>query len=95
MKTILLGCAATLVLGTAALAQTADISTITCADLAAMDADGITTLMFWIDGYMGGMAEDPTFDLERLGANIDGAVALCSESPDLTVMEVLQTAENG
>ena len=95
MKTILLGCAAALALGTAAIAQTADISTITCADLSTMQPDGITTLMFWIDGYMGGQAEDPTFDLERLGANIDGAVALCAESPDLTVMEVLQTAENG
>jgi hypothetical protein len=95
MKTLILGCATTLVLATTAIAQTADISTITCADLDTMDADGITTLMFWIDGYMGGQADDPTFDLDRLGANIDGAIALCAEGPDRTVLEVLQTAENG
>lgn len=73
----------------------ADIAAITCADLATMGPDGITTLMFWINGHMGGQAEDPTCDLERLGTDIDGAVAPCAESPDLTVMEVLQTAENG
>lgn len=76
-------------------AQSADISTITCADLATMDQDGITTLLFWIDGYMGGLAEDPTFDLDRLGANIEGAVALCQQNPDSSVMDVLYTAENG
>lgn len=85
----------TLAPATAALAQSADISTITCADLATMDPDGITTLLFWIDGYMGGLAEDPTFDLDRLSANIDGAVALCQQNPGSTVMDALHTAENG
>ena len=82
-------------LATTALAQSADISTITCADLATMDQDGITALLFWLDGYMGGQAEDPTFDLDRLGTNIDGAIALCQQSPDSTVMDALYTAENG
>ncbi|PLL10744.1 hypothetical protein C0V75_18820 [Tabrizicola sp. TH137] len=82
-------------LASPALAQSADISTITCADLATMDQDGITTLLFWIDGYMGGQAQDPTFDLDRLSANIDGAIALCQQNPGSSVMDALYTAENG
>lgn len=86
---------ATTLLSSAAFAQSADISTIACKDLATMNADGITTMMFWIDGYMGGAAEDPTFDLDRLMANIDTAMTTCGENPDMTVMDALNQAENG
>lgn len=95
MKSIALGSVVALALAGAALAQSADVSSITCNDLVSMDQDGITTLMFWIDGYMGGSADDSTFDLDRLGANIDGALSLCENNPDMTVMDALMRAENG
>lgn len=94
MKLLATTLAATL-LSTAAFAQSADVSTIACKDLATMNADAITTMMFWIDGYMGGAAEDPTFDLDRLMANIDAAMTTCGENPDMTVMDALHQAENG
>jgi acid stress chaperone HdeB len=78
-----------------ATAETVDVSTITCADLAAMPVESISMLLTWIDGYMGGAATDATFDVERLQANIDGATAACATDPTATLMSVLQTAENG
>ncbi|MEH7828373.1 HdeA/HdeB family chaperone [Gemmobacter denitrificans] len=84
--------AATL-LSSPALAQSTDVSTIKCADLATMDADGIATLMIWVDGFMGGAAEDPTFDLDRLGTNMDGAGTICANNPDMSVMDALAQAE--
>jgi hypothetical protein len=79
----------------AALAQTADVASITCADLATMDADGVTALLFWVDGYLGGQAGDTGFDLERLQANIDGAGAACANDPSLSVLDAVAQAENG
>ncbi len=95
MKTKLAALAVMLATGSTAFAQSMDVSTVTCADLATMEPDGITTLLFWIDGYMGGAAEDATFDLDRLMTNIDGALAMCADNADSTVMEVLEQAENG
>ena len=82
-------------LSTGAFAQSMDVATVTCADLATMDADSITTMLFWIDGYMGGAAEDATFDLDRLMANIEGAMSSCAENPTAKVMDVLHSVENG
>lgn len=78
-----------------ALADTADISTITCADLAEMPTDSVAMLLTWIDGDMGGQASDTGFDVEHLQTNIDGAAALCAENPDSPLMDVLHQAENG
>lgn len=80
---------------TIASAEAADIATIKCSDLASMPPESISMLLTWIDGYMGGQASDTSFDIERLGANIDAASQLCTEQPDATLMDVLNTAENG
>lgn len=77
------------------LADTTDIATITCADLAEMPADSVAMLLTWIDGYMGGQASDTGLDVGRLQTNIDGAATLCAENPDFPLMDVLHQAENG
>lgn len=79
----------------AAFAESTDIAAITCGDLAAMPPESIAMVLTWIDGYMGGAAEDTSFDVERLQANIDGATTACSADPAATLMDVLHTAENG
>ncbi|WP_225026550.1 HdeA/HdeB family chaperone [Xinfangfangia pollutisoli] len=76
-----------------AAAEAVDVNTITCADLATIDAEGVTALMFWVDGYLGGVAGDTNFDLERLKANIDGAAALCTSSPDASLIDLISAAE--
>ena len=94
MKSLALGCVVALALAGPGFTQSVDVSTITCNDLVSMDQDGITTLLFWIDGYMGGAADDASFDLDRLGANIDGALGLCENNPDMAVMDALMRVEN-
>ncbi len=84
-----------LALPCAAFAESADISTITCADMAEMPAEAVAMLLTWIDGYMGGQASDTGFDMERLQANIDGAAEACTADPSATLMDVLHAAENG
>lgn len=78
-----------------AVAEAADIATITCTDLATMPPESISMLLTWIDGYMGGAASDTSFDVERMQANIDGAIAACTATPDAALMDVLHAAENG
>ena len=43
---------------------------------------------------MGGAADDASFDLDRLGTNIDGALGLCENNPDMAVMDALMRVEN-
>jgi acid stress chaperone HdeB len=95
MKTLVAAALIGLVSPCAAFAESADISTITCADLAEMPADSVAMLLTWIDGYMGGQASDTGFDVERLQANIDGAAEACTADPSASLMDVLHTAENG
>ena len=95
MKKIAAAAVLGLGLSHAALAQSMDIATITCADLTAMPAESVSMLLTWIDGYMGGQASDTGFDVERLQANIDGAAEMCGADPSATLMDVLHAAENG
>lgn len=67
---------------TGAMAQTTDIA-------------AITMVLTWIDGYMGGAATDTSFDVDRLQANIDGVIQVCSTDATANLMDVLYAAENG
>lgn len=87
--------AAPIALTQAAFAQTTDIAAITCGELAAMPLESISMVLTWIDGYMGGAAQDTSLDVERLGANIDAATQACAADPAAKLMDVLYAAENG
>lgn len=80
---------------TGTMAQTTDIAAITCGDLAAMPPESITMVLTWVDGYMGGAATDTSFDVDRLQANIDGVIQVCSTDATANLMDVLYAAENG
>jgi hypothetical protein len=67
---------ATLVVSAAALAVAAaaparadpvDMSTITCGQLMAMPADGVSFMLTWVQGYMAGTEEELRMDPEVLG----------------------------
>ncbi|WP_159082459.1 HdeA/HdeB family chaperone [Paragemmobacter aquarius] len=81
--------------GGAVQAGTFDVSKVTCGELTALPEDQMNKLLFWMDGYMGGAAEDVTYDDERLQQNMDAALSACGGTPDATVMELLDKAENG
>lgn len=90
----LLAAAALSCLGGAASAQPVDIATLTCADLTTLDAEAIAIVFYWLDGYVGGQAEDTSFDLQRLLANMEGSKKLCDQDPSSTVMDVVIQAES-
>jgi hypothetical protein len=87
-------CAAGMMLGiSSARAETVDIATLKCADLAGMSADDLAFVITWIDGYLGGRAEDTRFDTDRASNNIDAAVAACKEDDQQSVLSAIKDAE--
>ena len=94
MKTTLKIAAAalTLVAATPVLAQQVDISTITCADAAAMDANALTLTIAFIDGYTGGEAGDTVLDIDRLGGDLDKVKAACEADATVTLMDAMKGA---
>jgi hypothetical protein len=73
-----------------AAAESLDVATIKCSDLAAMSQDEGAILIMWLHGYYGGMAGDTVIDFDAL-STVAGAVGeSCAESPDTGVMTVLK-----
>ena len=88
-------CALTLGVAAPALAEPIDIATITCEGFAALDAQTKGALLMWMDGYTGGVNEDSTFDLERLGVNTADADAACTADPSRSLLEVMTEVTSG
>ena len=78
---------------TTARAEVLDVATLKCADLKDMKEDGIAFLITWIDGYMGGKADDTRFDSERMSSNIDAAVKACEDDDQQSLLSVIKDAE--
>jgi acid stress chaperone HdeB len=86
---------ATLVVSAAALAAAAmaparadpvDMSTITCGQLMAMPADGVSFMLAWVQGYLAGADEELSMDPDALGKSIDATVAYCKENQEMSVL---------
>jgi len=75
-------------------AESLDISTLKCSDLADMKAEEIGMLLAWIDGYLGGQSDDTRLDLDRFNANADAAAKTCEEDPSTGLLTALKDAEN-
>lgn len=92
MKTTVTLALAALTIGFAApvMAEAVDVSTLTCEAVSTMDKDTVGALLMWMDGYTGGTVEDATFDPERLGQNVDDAIAACGADASRSLLEVMQ-----
>ncbi len=84
----------TLTVGPAA-AETVDISTLRCSDIANMKPDEAGMILIWIDGYLGGQADDTRLDLDRFSSNADAAAKACEDNPDIGILTALKAAEAG
>lgn len=92
------GTAAAMFVGATAFANaddTVDVSTITCEEANAMDAETVTMIMFFIDGYTGGEAGDPVFDAARLSADIEKVLTSCATEPAKNLMGAMKEALAG
>ena len=72
-----------------------DVSAITCEVASAMDAETVTMIIFFIDGYTGGEAGDPVLDAERLSADIEKVLTACVSDPSKTLMAAMKEALAG
>lgn len=71
-------------------AETIDISTVKCSDLATMKEDETSYLLIWLHGYYGGKAGDTTIDLEALGDSGKAIGEKCGANPELGLMTAIQ-----
>jgi acid stress chaperone HdeB len=76
-----------------ATSETVDIATIRCSEIASMNEQAIVIMMSWMDGYLGGRAEDTRLDWDRAQSNADAADKACQEDPTAGVLSVLKEIE--
>ncbi len=84
--------AASLFAAVPAFADTLDVSTVTCEVAGALDAETLTLLVFFIDGYTGGEAGDAVFDAARLKGDMEKVSAACTADPAKTLMDAMKEA---
>ena len=75
-------------------AETLDIATLKCADIADSKPDEIAIVLAWIDGYLGGRADDTRFDLDRFSTNADAAAKACEADPNSALLTIIKDAES-
>jgi len=76
-------------------AETLDISTLKCADIVEMSPEEGAILLAWIDGYLGGRADDTRLDMDRFNSNAESAGEACEADPNAGLLTVLKAAEAG
>ncbi len=77
----------------AAKAEPVDMSTITCAQLASMPADGVSFMLTWTQGYLAGTNEEVSMDPDALGKSIDATVAYCKDNPEMSVLNATKESD--
>jgi hypothetical protein len=70
-----------------------DVATLKCSDFEKMSPAAAGAVMSWIDGYMGGRAEDTRMDVDRLQQNADAAQKICNTDPSQGILSVLKDVE--
>ena len=74
-------------------AETLDIATLKCSDIADSSPEEVGMMLAWIDGYLGGRADDTRLDLDRFTANADEAAKACEQDPNAGLLTVIKAAE--
>ena len=67
-------------------ADAVDMSTVTCGQLMAMPAEGVSFMLTWVQGYLAGTDEELSMDPDALGKSIDATVAYCKENEEMSVL---------
>jgi len=76
-------------------ANVLDISAIKCSDLPKYNSDQLSYILVWADGFMGGKADDTTFDLDRFEKNSNKVKELCNTANQETgLLTIIKQAES-
>lgn len=70
-----------------------DMSTITCEQLTTNTEAAQSGIIFWIDGYLAGSADDLMLNLDRMTANIAEVNRVCAASPKRSVLDIVKKYE--
>lgn len=70
-----------------------DIATLTCNQMAAMKPEQIGLVLIWIEGYLGGRADDTVFSVARVQNNAAEVNRVCKESPARGVLDIIEKYE--
>ncbi len=76
----------------AAKAELVDMSTLTCAQLMALEQADATFFLAWMDGWLAGQADNTTIEVDDLEAQIEEIVGICTDSPELGAMTAAKQA---
>ncbi|RDJ24121.1 hypothetical protein DWF00_03275 [Bosea caraganae] len=72
--------------GSAARAQSIDLTRATCADFSGMNGNDQAQLSLWLAGYFAGGGQKPLLDLDKIIAAPAALQALCGKSPQLSLL---------
>jgi hypothetical protein len=73
-------------LGTSAMAQTTDISNVTCANFLTLNAADQAQLALWLAGYFAGSAQRPVINRALTGAAPAALLQLCTKMPAILLI---------
>ena len=72
-----------------AAAETVDMATVKCADLANMKEDEANVMFFWLLGYAGGQASDTTIDISAMDSIGKSIGEYCAANPDVGLVSAV------
>jgi HdeA/HdeB family len=75
-----------LILTAQALAESVDMSTLTCEQTLAGNAEDMTTTLIWLDGWLAGQADSTMLDPDQLGKQVEGILTVCQENTSMSLM---------
>jgi acid stress chaperone HdeB len=77
------------------LAESVDMSTITCEQLMSGSGEDAGNLLIWVDGWLAGQADETMLDSETLGAQVEGIAAICQDNPAMSIINAAKQYING
>jgi len=67
-----------------------DILTLTCAEMETLPPESAGFVLAWIDGYLGGQADDTVLNVSRFQDNVEALKLACKQSPKRSVLSIVQ-----
>jgi acid stress chaperone HdeB len=88
-KTLAAAAAIALLFTVPAAAETVDMATVKCSDLANMKDDEANFMFSWLLGYAGGQASDTTIDLSMMDSIGKSIGEYCAANPDVGLVSAV------
>lgn len=71
---------------TPVLAQTMDMSTVKCRDMAANTAEKNAMILMWLQGYYADEDASPIIDFDKMGRDVKKLGEYCEKNPDHSII---------